>query len=147
MKFPTFWIQSDIDWSRKLDNSSLFDIHSKMEWLLCCMVLEIGFHSKPTRWILPLYYYVPQVLDSIRYQLVHEIGQFRFVRSSLWNGVVGLLHSFSQWISLKTQQATPPAIVWCSPNFRLNSISIDPRNWTIDVCTKFVLKWSGWCIP
>ncbi|CAL8993363.1 unnamed protein product [Prunus brigantina] len=107
MMFPKFLTQSDIDWSMKLDNSgsykvrsemgSLVDwfslkthqmtpptvlccspIHSEMEWLVYCIVLEIGFHSKPAKSLLPPYSDVPQVLDSIRYRLVHEIGQFRF---------------------------------------------------------------------
>ncbi|CAL2239457.1 unnamed protein product [Prunus armeniaca] len=46
-----------------------------MEWLVVCIVLAIGFHSKPTKRLLPQYYDVPQVLDSIRYRMVHEIGQ------------------------------------------------------------------------
>ncbi|CAL9024854.1 unnamed protein product [Prunus brigantina] len=49
-----------------------------MEWLVYSIVVEIGFHSKPTTLLLPPYYDVPQVLDAIRYRLVHEIGQFRF---------------------------------------------------------------------
>ncbi|CAL8993344.1 unnamed protein product, partial [Prunus brigantina] len=50
--------------------------------LVYCIVLGIGFHSKPTKRHLPPYYDVPQVLDSIRYRLILEIGQFRFLRSS-----------------------------------------------------------------
>ncbi|CAL9024907.1 unnamed protein product [Prunus brigantina] len=53
-----------------------------MEWLVSCIVLEIGFRPKPTKSLLPPYYDVPQVLDSILYRLVHEIGKFRFVGSS-----------------------------------------------------------------
>ncbi|CAL8112284.1 unnamed protein product [Prunus armeniaca] len=41
---------------------------------------------------------------------------------------------------------TPPTILQCSPSFGLNPISIGPWNWTIQVRTMFVLKWSGWCI-
>ncbi|CAL8112236.1 unnamed protein product [Prunus armeniaca] len=66
MLFPKFWTQSDIDWSMKSDYS----------------VFAIVFHSKPTKSLLRPYYVVPQVLDSIRYRLVHEIGLFRFVGSS-----------------------------------------------------------------
>ncbi|CAL8112254.1 unnamed protein product [Prunus armeniaca] len=84
-----------------------------MEWLVYCIVLAIGFHSKPTKSLLPPYYVVPQVLDSIRYRLVHEIGLFRFIGSSFRNGVVGVLHSFSHWISLKT-----------------NHIMLFPKFWT-----------------
>ena len=80
--FPKFWTQSDIDWSMKLDNSGSYEVRSEMEWLVYCIVLEIGFHSKPTKSLLPPYYDDPPVLDSIRYRLVQEIGQFRFVRSS-----------------------------------------------------------------
>ena len=171
-----------------------------MEWLVYSIVLEIGFHSKPTKWFLPPYYVVPQVLDSFRCRLVREIGEFRFVGSSFWNGVVGVLHSFTHWISLKTRQITPPpilccsqvldsiryrfvhgigqfrfvgssflngvvgvfyssrhwislktnqmtppTILWCSPSFGLNPISIGPWNRTIQVRRQFVLKWSGWC--
>ncbi|CAL9024832.1 unnamed protein product [Prunus brigantina] len=44
MMFPKFWTQSDIDWSMKSDNS----VRSEMEWLVYSIVVEIGFHSKPT---------------------------------------------------------------------------------------------------
>ena len=145
MMFPKFWTQSDIYWSMKLANSGSYEVRSEMGWLVYCTVLGIGFHSKPTRLLLPQYYDVPQVLDSIRYRLVHEIGQLRFVRSSLWNEVVGVLYSSRDWISLKTKQMTPPNILWCSPISGLNPISIGPWNWIIHVPTIFVLKWSGWC--
>ncbi|CAL8112240.1 unnamed protein product [Prunus armeniaca] len=79
-----------------------------MEWLVYSIVLAIGFHSKPTKSLVPPYYVVPEVLDSIRYRLVHEIGLF----------------SVCHCISLKTNQITPPT-----------------------VRRKFVLKWSGCCIP
>ncbi|CAL8112278.1 unnamed protein product [Prunus armeniaca] len=82
MMFNKFWTQSDIDWSMKLDDSGSYDVRSEMEWLVDCIVLSIGFHSKHTEWLLPPYYDVPQVLDSIRYRLVREIGRFRFVRCS-----------------------------------------------------------------
>ena len=144
--FPKFWTQSDIDWSMKLDNSGSYEVRSEMEWLGYCRVLEIGFHLKLAKWLLPPYYVVPQVLDSIRHRLVHEIGQFKFGRSSFWNGVVGVLHSFGNWIFLKTHQMTPPTILWCSPSFGLNPISIGPRNLKIQIRTKFIMKWSSQCI-
>ncbi|CAL2239463.1 unnamed protein product [Prunus armeniaca] len=34
-----------------------------MDWLVYCAVLAIGFHSKPTKSLLPRYYDVPQALD------------------------------------------------------------------------------------
>jgi len=138
--------QVRIEWSTKFDNSGSYEVRSEMGWLVYCIVLEIGFQSKPAKWLLPQYYDVPQVLDSIRYRLVLEIGQFRFVRSSFWNGVVGVLYSSRDWISLKARQITPPRILWCSPSFGLNPISIGPWNRTIQLRTKFVLKWGGWCI-
>ena len=49
MMFPKFWTQSDIDWSMKLDNSGLYEVRSEMEWLVYCVVLAIGFHSKVTK--------------------------------------------------------------------------------------------------
>ncbi|CAL8167098.1 unnamed protein product, partial [Prunus armeniaca] len=131
MLFPKFWTQSDIDWSLKSDYLGSWEVRSEMEWSVYCIVLAIGFHSKPTKSLLPPYYVVPQVLDSIRYRLVHEIGLFNFVGSSYWNGVVGVLHSFSHWISQKTNQMTPPTILCCSPSFGLNPISIGPSNRTI----------------
>ncbi|CAL8089690.1 unnamed protein product [Prunus armeniaca] len=76
MTFPKFFTQSDIDWSVKLDDSGSYEVRSEMEWLVYCIVLSIGFHSKHTKCLLPPYYDVPQVLDSIRYRLVREIGQF-----------------------------------------------------------------------
>ncbi|CAL8993367.1 unnamed protein product [Prunus brigantina] len=47
--FIKFWIQSDIDWSMMLDNSSSYEVRYKMEWSVYCIVLVIGFHSKPTK--------------------------------------------------------------------------------------------------
>ncbi|CAL2230158.1 unnamed protein product [Prunus armeniaca] len=47
--FPKFWTQSDIDWSVKLHNSGSYEVHSEMEWLVYCVVLSIGFHSKHTK--------------------------------------------------------------------------------------------------
>ncbi|CAL8168485.1 unnamed protein product [Prunus armeniaca] len=58
----------------------------------------------------------------------------------------GVLHSFSDWISLQTNQMTPPTILCCSPSFGLNPISTGPRNRTIQVRSKFVQKWRSWCI-
>ncbi|CAL2230191.1 unnamed protein product [Prunus armeniaca] len=83
MMFPKFWTQSDIDWSVKFHDSGSYDVRYEMEWLVYCIVLSVGFRSKHTELLLPPYYDVPQVLDSTRYRLVREIGQFRFVRSSL----------------------------------------------------------------
>ena len=143
MMFPRFWTQSDIDWSMKLYNSGSYEVRYEMKWLVYWIVLEIGFDLKPTKWLVPLYYDVPQVLDSIRYRLVLEIGQLRFVRSLLSNGVVGVLHNSRDWISLNTHQMIPSTILWCSPSFGLNPISIGPWNRTIQVRTKCVLKWSG----
>ncbi|CAL2230241.1 unnamed protein product [Prunus armeniaca] len=146
MMFPKFWTQSDIDWSLRLDISGSYVVRSEMEWLVYCIVLSLGFHSKLTKLLLPPYYDVPLVLDPIRYRLVHEVGEFRFVRSSFENEVVGVLDTFIHWISLTTHRKTPPSILWCSLSFGLNPISVGPRNWTIQVPTKFVHKWSGWCI-
>ncbi|CAL8993342.1 unnamed protein product [Prunus brigantina] len=44
----------------KLDNSGSYEVRSEMESLVYCIVLEIGFHSKPTKRPLPPYYDVPQ---------------------------------------------------------------------------------------
>ncbi|CAL2230213.1 unnamed protein product [Prunus armeniaca] len=90
MMFPKFRTQSDIDWSMKLDNSDIgwspkldnscsYEARSEMGWLLYCIVLSTGFLSKLTKLVLPRYCDVPEALDSIRYRLVHGIGQFRFV--------------------------------------------------------------------
>ncbi|CAL8993370.1 unnamed protein product [Prunus brigantina] len=49
MMFPKFCRQSDIDMSRKLDNSCSYEIRSELEWLVYCKVLENGFHSKPSK--------------------------------------------------------------------------------------------------
>ncbi|CAL8089674.1 unnamed protein product [Prunus armeniaca] len=64
MMFPKFWTQSDIDWSVKLDDSGSYDVRSEMEWLVYCIVLFIGFHSKHTKGLLPPYYDVPQFYPS-----------------------------------------------------------------------------------
>ncbi|CAL9024890.1 unnamed protein product [Prunus brigantina] len=64
MMFPKFCTQSDIDWSMKSDNSGSYAfidlsmksdnsgsyaVRSEMEWLVHSIVVEIGFHSKPTK--------------------------------------------------------------------------------------------------
>ena len=54
----------------------------KMEWLVHCIVLKIGFHSILTKELLPPCYDVAQVLGPIRNQLVNELGHFKFVRCS-----------------------------------------------------------------
>ena len=146
MMFPKFWIQSDIDRSMKLDNSDSCEVRSEMECLVYCIVWDIGFRTKLTKWLLPPYYNVTKVLGSIRYWLVHEIGEFWFVWSSFWNRVVGVLYSSRDWISLKTHQMTSPTVLWCSTCFGLNPISIGPWNWTIQARTELVLKWSCWCV-
>ncbi|CAL8089659.1 unnamed protein product [Prunus armeniaca] len=73
MMFPKFWTQSDIDWSVKLDDSGSYEVRSEMEWLVYCIVLSIGFRSKHTKRLLPPYYDVPQVSDSIRYRLFYPL--------------------------------------------------------------------------
>ena len=95
--------------------------------------MKLWPYQKPTKWLLPQYYDVPQVLESIRYLLVREIGRYRFVRSSFWNGVLGVLYSSRDWISVNVHQMIPPTILWCSPSIGLNPISIGPRNWKIQV--------------
>ncbi|CAL2239435.1 unnamed protein product [Prunus armeniaca] len=111
MMFPKFWTQSDIDWPLKSDNSSSYEVRSEMKWMVYCIALAIGLHSKPTKCLLPPYYGVPPVLDSIRYRLVLEIGQFNFGGSSFSNGVVGVLLRSRDWISLKSHKMTPPTIL------------------------------------
>ena len=61
--------------------------------------------------ILPPNYDVAQVLGSIRNKLEYVIGQFKFNGSSFLIGVVGVFHTSSDWISLKTHQMTPPTIL------------------------------------
>ncbi|CAL8089641.1 unnamed protein product [Prunus armeniaca] len=73
MMFPKFWTQSDIDWSVKLDDSGSCDVRSEMVWLVYCIVLSIGFRSKHTELLLPPYYDVSQVLNSIRYRLFYPL--------------------------------------------------------------------------
>ncbi|CAL2230208.1 unnamed protein product [Prunus armeniaca] len=115
-----------------------------MEWLVCCTVLSIGFHSKLRKLLLPLYDDVPPVLDSIGYRLVHEIGQFRKLLLPLYDDVPPVLDSiryrlvhgigqfsFIHGISLTTLRKTPPSIYRCSRSFGLNPISIGSWNWTI----------------
>ncbi|CAL2230193.1 unnamed protein product [Prunus armeniaca] len=60
MMFSKFWTQSDVDWSVKLDDSGSYEVRSEMEWLVYCIVLSLGFHSKHTKSLLPPYYDVPQ---------------------------------------------------------------------------------------
>ncbi|CAL2230166.1 unnamed protein product [Prunus armeniaca] len=79
MMFPKFWTHSDIDWSVKFDDSGSYEVRSEMEWLVYCIGLSIRFHSKDAKLLLPPYYDVPQVLDSIRCRLVREIAKLRFV--------------------------------------------------------------------
>ncbi|CAL2230210.1 unnamed protein product [Prunus armeniaca] len=77
---------SPFDFTQTPPNDSAhrsYKLRSEMEWLVYCIVLTIGFYSKHSKCLLPPYYDVPQVFESMRYRLVHEIGQFKFVRSSL----------------------------------------------------------------
>ncbi|CAL2230215.1 unnamed protein product [Prunus armeniaca] len=140
MMLPKFWTQSDIDWSVKLDNSGPYAIRSGMEWLVYSIVLSIGFHSKLTKLLLPLYCDVPQVSDSIRYRLVHGIVQFSFGLNPISIGP-------RNWTiePLDFTQNSPnysSLYIVMFPKFGLNTIPIGPRNWTIHVRMKFVLKWS-----
>ncbi|CAL2230170.1 unnamed protein product [Prunus armeniaca] len=73
MMFPMFRTHSDIDWSVKLEDSGSYVVRSEMEWLVYCIVLSIGFHSKHTKSLIPPYYDVPQVRDSIRYRLFYPL--------------------------------------------------------------------------
>ena len=52
-------------------------------------------------------------MGSIQNQLVQEIGHFMLLWKEIRyvNGVLGALHSSSDWISLKTHQITPPPIL------------------------------------
>ena len=93
MMLRKFWDRSKINWSKILDISSSLEVRSVMEWLVHCAVLMIGFPSKLTERLLPLYYDVALVLGSIRNQMVKEIGHFNFVEVRSVNGVVGALHS------------------------------------------------------
>ena len=54
------------------------------------------------------------------------------------NGVVGKLHSYSDWISLKTHHMSPPSILECCPSFGLDLKSIDQRSWSLQVRKKLV---------
>ncbi|CAL2256381.1 unnamed protein product [Prunus armeniaca] len=49
MMFPKFWTQFDSDLSMKSDNSDSWEVRSEMEWFMYCILLAIGFHSKPTK--------------------------------------------------------------------------------------------------
>ena len=49
MMFPKFLTRSDIDWSMKSDNSGSYEVRDETEWLVYCMVLAVGFHSKLTK--------------------------------------------------------------------------------------------------
>ncbi|CAL2230209.1 unnamed protein product [Prunus armeniaca] len=44
MLFLKFWTKCDIDWSTKLDNSSLYEVRYDMVWLVYGIGLSIGFH-------------------------------------------------------------------------------------------------------
>ena len=48
MMMTKFWARSEIHRCKKLDNSSSKAVRSELEWLLYCIVLAIGFHSKLT---------------------------------------------------------------------------------------------------
>ncbi|CAL8993362.1 unnamed protein product, partial [Prunus brigantina] len=47
MMFPKFWTKSDIDWPMTSDNSGSYELPSKMEWLVYCIVLPIGLTQNP----------------------------------------------------------------------------------------------------
>ena len=88
MILPKFWLDSKSVGQRNWTHQVHTKFVSYMEWLEYCRVLVIGFHSKVTKWLLPPYYDVAQVLAWIRTQLVEEIGHFKFIRSSYckWSG-------------------------------------------------------------
>ena len=56
------------------------------------------------------------------------------------HGVVGGLHSSSDWTSLKTNQMTSSAILWCCLSFGFDPKSIGTINGPLQVRTKFVTK-------
>ena len=79
---PRFRLDSKSIGQRNWTLQVLWKFVSYMEWLEDYIVLVIGFHSKLTKWLIPPYYVVAQVLSSIWNQLVNEIGHLKFVQSS-----------------------------------------------------------------
>ncbi|KAL6272408.1 hypothetical protein ACE6H2_023100 [Prunus campanulata] len=61
MMLPKFWSQSETNRGKKLDNSSSQVVISELEWLVYCVVLAVGFHSKLNKCLLPTYYDEAQV--------------------------------------------------------------------------------------
>ncbi|CAL8112324.1 unnamed protein product [Prunus armeniaca] len=150
MTFPKFWTQSDINSSVKLNDSGSYDVRSGMEWLVYCIVLSIGFHSKHTKCLLPPYYDVPPVLDSIRYRLFYPLD---FTQNTP--------NDSSHHVMMFPKFWTQPDIDWSVKLHDSGSYDVHSEMewlfWTqsdIDWSVKLhdsgsydvLLKWSGWCI-
>ena len=82
MKSPKFWAWSEINWNKKRDTSSSYEVrnvngvvgvfHSSSDWI----------SLKTHRMTPPTILDVALVLSSIRNQLVKDIGHFKFFRST-----------------------------------------------------------------
>ena len=123
---------------KEIGSWSSCEVRSVNVVVVHCIGLVIGFSSKLSKWLLPPYYDVSQVLGSIGNQLVKEIGHFYSLEFRSVNGVVDTLQSSSNWISLKTHRMTTSTILWCFPSFGLDPKSIGQTNWTLQVCMRFV---------
>ena len=112
MILPKFWVRSEINWSKKWDTLSSYEVsaingvveglHSSSDWIS----LKTHQMTSPT-----ILYYCPSFkLDP------KSIGQKKMDSLSSYevctvNGLVGGLHNSTDWISLKTHQMTPPTIL------------------------------------
>ncbi|CAL2230172.1 unnamed protein product [Prunus armeniaca] len=134
MMFPKFWTQSDIDCSVKLHSLGSYEVRSEMEWLVYCIVLSTGFHSKHSKSLLPPYYDVPQLLDSVRCPLFYP---FDFTQNTP--------NDYSYHIMMFPKFWTHFDIDWSVKLDDSSSYEVrSEMEWLVR--TKFVLEGSGWCI-
>ncbi|CAL8153563.1 unnamed protein product [Prunus armeniaca] len=120
MMFPKFWTQSDIDWSKKLDNSGSYEVRSEMVY---CVVLAIGFHSKLTKSLLPQHYDVPKfwTQSDIDWSMKLDNSASYEVRSEMeW-----LMYCTVLYIGIQPLDFTQN-----SPNESSHNIMMFPKFWT-----------------
>ena len=74
---------------------------------------------------------LPKLFSRSEINLLKKLGISSSLELRSVNGVIGALHSSSDWISLKTHRMIPPTILWSCQNFGPDPKSNGGRNWTL----------------
>ncbi|CAL2230159.1 unnamed protein product [Prunus armeniaca] len=147
-----------------------------MEWLVYCIVLSVGFHSKHTKSLLPPYYDVPQVRTKFVLKWSGRCVALFYPLDFTQNTPNGSSHQIMMFPKFWTQSDVdwsvklhnsgsyefyPLDFTQNKPNDSSHRITTFPKFWTqsdidwsvklhnlgsYEVRTKFVLKWSGRCV-